>query len=62
MNKILLIAVGGLASGFAIVMLVAALNPELKASFDVSLFGLGVAVLSLGVMLWDKAGFLNSRQ
>lgn len=62
MNTFLLCSVGGLATGFGIVMLIAACIPAVKASFDVSLFGLGVAVLSLGVMLWDKAGFLKSRQ
>ena len=60
--KFLLCSVGGLAIGFGIIMLIAACIPALKASFDVSLFGLGVAVLSLGVILWDKAGFIKNRQ
>ena len=49
MNKIELVSVGGLVFGFGIVMLLAAFA-LVKPCFDPTLLGLGVTLLSLGLM------------
>ena len=46
--------IGGGAIGFGVVTIIASLVPSLKASFDVSLCGLGIAVISLGAILLKK--------
>jgi hypothetical protein len=52
-NSILWMA-GGAAIGAGIMMLFGAFA-SLNLSWDVSLFGSGVTLLSLGLMFWDKA-------
>jgi hypothetical protein len=59
MNKIFIASIGGIALGFGIIMIIASLCPSLKALFDVNLFGLGIAVISLGALLWDKIKLLK---
>lgn len=54
MRKIVLEFAGGIVFGVAVIILISACT-SVRLPFDASLFGLGVALIALALIFWDRA-------